>query len=232
MRVKHRFVAAAAAVALGAVTLSGCGSSGGQSYGVFTDCSAIGPVTTTADVVSDLKPNIVVTDKGRVGVPDRPGADLVRVTVARARERLCADFRMAGSVSKPIVLLLNLTAKTQPGPSVGVAVDLPVGRRSSVSLKYPGADFAPNAGHVNAEVGVRGDQVSLVINRSAFPLVHLGGGGTSDWRRLVFDDFQWQALSIYIPSPRFPPSLEFIDADPAQQQCITYPEGQIVAGRC
>lgn len=202
------------------VALGGCRSEdhrAAHSFGTLVDCSQVGRVTSVSDPVGGIRPNIPATAKGPVVPPALPGIDLRRVSVARGGGRLCVEFRTAEAADHPLALELIARQKEQGDSAGEVVVDVLVftDRAPYVRLLYPDTDVSPGRGLVPAQIGVRGNRVSVVLARRVWP----------DSLITVFDNLQWHAASMYLgPVPHFR-GIQFTDCVPDGQFRITYPEG-------
>jgi hypothetical protein len=184
--------------------------------GGYTDCSTVAPVKAVGDGAGDLTSNIAVTASGRVRVPARPGADLRRVAVARSAGTLCADFEAAGAITAPVVMTIILRQPGHGDSGALLKIDAVVqgARNRVVSLSYPGVDESPGKGAVDGRIGTSGSRLSLVLTRDQVP----------PFLRRLFDHFDWEAASLYVPTPRGSgPHPEFTDAVPDAGPNIPYP---------
>jgi hypothetical protein len=176
-------ILAGGTAALAAVfMLAGCGAAGeANSFGAFTDCTKIGRVATVEDPKGD--------QAGRLaGKPAQPQGDLVRLRVARGGGRLCAEFRAATNVKPPVAYVIVMRPQHADTPVVQLEATVLAAQNPEALLQAgPGEPFR----HVDAKVGIRGDRVSVLVQRAPFAAQRLGR---------IFDAFRYQARAAAVTS--------------------------------
>jgi hypothetical protein len=175
-------ILAGGTAALAAVgVLSGCAGSGGDnSYGTFTDCAKIGRVATVADAAGD--------QRGRLaGASAQPQGDLVRLRVARHGGRLCVEFEAAATVKPPVAYALAMRPHDAETAVQLEATVLAAQDPEALLQARPGDPFRT----VDATVGIRGNRLTLLVERAPFAAQGLGA---------LFDAFRYQGRAAAVTS--------------------------------
>jgi hypothetical protein len=176
-------ILAGGTAALAAVlVLSACGGAGeANSFGTFTDCAEIGPVAAVEDPRGD--------QGGRLaGKRAQPQGDLTRLRVARRDGRLCAEFRAATKVKPPVAYVLVMRPQDADTPVIQLEATVLAAQNPEALLQArPGDAFR----HVDAKVGIRGDRLSVLVERAPFAAQGLGA---------IFDAFRYQARAAAVTS--------------------------------
>jgi hypothetical protein len=174
--------ASGAALLAAVLVLSACGSDNADnSFGTFTDCTTIGPVATVQDPAGD--------QAGRPAgkAPQRQG-DLTRLRVARRGDKLCVEFRAAADVKPAVAYVLAMRPDHAETPLVQLEATVLSGESPSALLQSRAAD---DFRKVDAEVGIRGDRLSVLIDRAPFAAEGLGS---------LFDAFRYQGRAATVTS--------------------------------
>jgi hypothetical protein len=171
---------AAAAVAMTAV-VAGCG--GGEEphhFGTFTDCSAIGPLTTVTDRARDQRGDLA-------GAAPQPQGDLLALRVARHDRRLCAEFRARAPIAPSAAYVLALRPQTSDTPVVQLEATVLAASAPEALLNTGerGAAFR----RIPATVGIDGDRLSVVVDRGQFARFGVAQR---------FDAFRFQARTVVV----------------------------------
>jgi hypothetical protein len=163
------------------LALSACGDNPDNRYGAFTDCADIGPVATATDPKGD--------QAGRLaGKAAQPQGDLLGLRVARGGGKLCAEFRVATKVRPPAAYVLALRPRDSETPLVQLEATVLAAQNPEALLQArAGAEFRQLPG----KVGIRGDRLSIVVDREPFAAQGLGA---------VFDAFRFQARAAAVTS--------------------------------
>jgi hypothetical protein len=164
-----------------AAGLSACGSDGGgdNSFGTFTDCAKIGPVATVTDPSGD--------QAGRLaGKAAQPQGDLTRLRVARRGGKLCVEFRAASDVKPPVAYVLAMRPEGAETPLVQLEATVLAAQAPEALLQARAGDAFRK---VDATVGIRGDRLSLLVDRAPFAAQGLGQ---------LFDAFRYQGRAAAV----------------------------------
>jgi hypothetical protein len=173
-------VGGAAALAV-VVALAGCGSDEANSYGTFTDCAKIGPVATVQDPAGD--------QRGRLaGKAAQPQGDLVRLRVARRGGKLCTEFRAAAPVKPPVAYVLAMRPRDAETPVTQLEITVLAAQNPQALLQARAGDAFRKLG---GTVGIRGDRISVLVDRAPFVAQELGP---------LFDAFRYQGRAAAVTS--------------------------------
>ncbi|HEX8051618.1 MAG TPA: hypothetical protein VF517_01400 [Thermoleophilaceae bacterium] len=203
----------ALALALMPLALAGCGDGPRSGEPAATDpCRGVGPVTVASDGTGDVSANRAVPKPP----PPPAGIDLVQVQVARSATKLCAVFESEAPPPKTGGFRVGLRerGKGDSGTLVGVNAFRREGEWT-VELGYPGADERADRGIVDADVEVRGNRVSLVMDTRTLPEATPPASGS-----------EWEASTLGVGDS---PNLQYVDCAPESTQHITYPGGELVS---
>lgn len=169
-------------------TISGAeGAFGGSvpgplASGSYVSCSSLGPAVAVADPSGDMDTHPYPRLAARF-----PSVDLTMVRVAVSGNRLCVNFTAKAPPTPRTFYIFDLvTPGSTTGPSLGIDVIFWSNGARQVALKYPGDQESPNRGVVPAQVGIRGDSTSLLIDRHVFPRKPL----------VPFPRFAWDAEAV------------------------------------
>jgi len=164
------------------VVLSGCGGSNdGNRFGTFTDCSTIGPVATVEDPAGD--------QRGRLaGKPKQPQGDLVALRVARRGGKLCVEFHAASDVKPPVAYVLVMRPHDNETPVAQLEATVLAAQNPQALLQARAGDAFRT---LDGKVGIRGDRVTILVDRAPFAAQDLGG---------LFDAFRYQGRAAAVTS--------------------------------
>jgi hypothetical protein len=175
-------LAGGAAALAAVVVLSGCGASGDDhSFGTFTDCADIGPVATVQDPKGDQLGRLA----GKAG---QPQGDLMRLRVARRAGKLCVEFQAAAKVDPPVAFVLVMRPQDAETPVVQLQATVLAAQNPEVLLQARPRDAFRK---IDAQVGIRGDRVSVLVSRAPFAAQGLGK---------LFDAFRYQGRAAAVTS--------------------------------
>jgi hypothetical protein len=208
----HRPALVLPLLSLGLLLGTGCGGGSGAGEAATSDqCQGLGALTIVRDGNGDVTANV----NAPTPPPPPRGLDLVQVRVARSPGKLCAVFDLEAAPPAPAGFRIDLreTGKADSGALVGITAMVNGGQRY-VQLGYPGADERSDRGLINADIGVRANQVSLVMDTATLP----------DWTPPV-TDFEWQASTLGFGDR---PGLQYGDCAPERTQHVAYPSGRLV----
>lgn len=182
MRRASAILASGLALLAVAVAVAACGSdAGGKSFGTFTDCAEIGPLATVQDPSGD--------QAGRLaGKAPQPQGDLTRLRVARRGGRLCVEVRAATDIKPPVAYVLVMRPRHAEAPVVQLEATVLAAQAPEALLQARVGDAFRK---VDAQVGIRGDRLSVLIDRAPFAAQGLGR---------LFDDFRYQGRAAAVTS--------------------------------
>jgi hypothetical protein len=169
----------AAGLTLGAAA---CGNTQQKdnAYGTFTDCATVGTPVVTNDPAGDMR-----TTQGAKRQGSAQG-DLIRLRVAKnaAGTRLCAEFTAAGKVKPYVAYVLTMRPQATDTPVVQLEANVLGGVKPEADLDADenGKDFRK----IPATIGIRGDRLSIVVDKTVFDRVGVGD---------IFRSFRFQARS-------------------------------------
>jgi hypothetical protein len=151
-----------------------------KSYGTFTDCATFATPVVTNDPRGDQR-----TTKGEK-VESSPQGDLIRLRLAKDRkgDRLCAEFQAADQVKPYVAYVLTMRPQDRDTPVVQLEATVLGGEAPKASLDTTGTgkDFRS----IPATIGIKGDRLSIVVDRAAFAAQDAGA---------LFSSFRFQGRS-------------------------------------
>lgn len=137
--------------------VAGCGGGDDDRFGTFTDCATVGRPAS----VDDPRGDATGTDAGA----EAPQGDLLGLRVARGGGRLCAEFRAAGAIRPSAAYALALRPTGAETPVVQVQATVLAGTSPEARISSAlGGEFEK----VDADVGIDGDRLTVVVDRAAF----------------------------------------------------------------
>ncbi len=170
----------AAVIAASIATKSAEDDKSDQKFGTFTDCSTFGTPVVVNDPKGDQR-----TTKQRA-VERSPQGDLVRLRLAKDAkgDRLCAEFQAAAPVEPYVAYVLTMRPQDAETPVVQLETTVLGGEapRAMLDATGTGKDFRK----VPATIGIKGDRLSIVVDKDAFAAQDVGG---------IFSSFRFQARS-------------------------------------
>lgn len=151
-----------------------------KSYGTFTDCGRFGEAVVTNDPKGDQR-----TTKGGK-VESSPQGDLIRLRLAkdRAGNRLCVEFQAAGQVKPYVAYVLTMRPQDRETPVVQLNATVLGGEAPKASLDTTGTGKEFRT--IPATIGIKGDRLSIVVDRAAFAAQDAAG---------IFTSFHFQGRS-------------------------------------
>jgi hypothetical protein len=151
-----------------------------KSYGTFTDCATFATPVVTNDPRGDQR-----TTKGEK-VESSPQGDLIRLRLAKDRkgDRLCVEFQAADQVKPYVAYVLTMRPQDRDTPVVQLEATVLGGEAPKASLDTSGTgkDFRS----IPATIGIKGDRLSIVVDRAAFTAQDAGA---------LFSSFRFQGRS-------------------------------------
>jgi hypothetical protein len=169
----------AAAAAAAALTLAACGDDAGtQEFGTFTDCAKVGRPVVTHDPKGD--------QRRTNGTPDdsAPQGDLVALRLARGGDRLCAEFQAASRVRPYVAYVVTMRPQDRESPVVQLEATVLAGQPPEAQLDATGT--GKGFRKIDATVGIKGDRLSLLVDRRPFADQHA---------EAIYRSFRFQARS-------------------------------------
>jgi hypothetical protein len=170
----------AIAILLGllACALTACGGDDDHTFGSFTDCATIGKPVTTSDPAGDQR-----TTKGTAS-DAAPQGDLVKLRVAKSPDRLCAEFTAKAPIKPYAAFVLTMRPQDRDTPVIQLEATVLAGQPPQAMLDASGTgrSFSKVAG----KVGIKGDRLSIVVERGPFEDQGVGA---------IFRSFRFQARS-------------------------------------
>jgi hypothetical protein len=162
-----------------ALALSACGDDADtQEFGTFTDCAALGRPIVTSDPNGD--------QRRTSGTPGdaAPQGDLVGLRLARSGDRLCAEFQAAAPVKPYVAYVLTMRPQDRETPVVQLEATVLAGQPPEAQLDATGSGRSFRK--IDATVGIKGDRVSIVVDRRPF---------ADQKAEAIFRSFRFQARS-------------------------------------
>lgn len=159
-----------------ALAVAGCGDTSPRGFdvGTLSDCAAVGTPQTVTDPAHDAR-------------GDQPDgrADLVRASLSRGRNGLCADVRTADPVGPTTLYALVLRPRNADRPVVAVEVGILAGTSPEITLRR---DTGRPLRDVAGAIAVKGRRMTVRVDRA--PLERVGaqsllGDGRWEVRTLV-----------------------------------------------
>jgi hypothetical protein len=173
-------LASCLALPAAALAVTGCaGSAKDNRFGTFTDCSKIGPVANAPDPDGDQRGVLA-------GSKAQPQGDLVDLKVARRNGKLCVQFWAAEPIKPYVAYVLAMRPQDAQTPLVQLEATVFPGEDPHALLQAGGRDGFRT---VEATVGVRDNQLSILVDRRPFAAQGVGK---------VFDAFRFQARSAVV----------------------------------
>jgi hypothetical protein len=161
-----------------AFALAACGASDDHDFGTFTDCGDVGRPVVTSDPAGD--------QRRTNGTPDdsAPHGDLTQLRIAKAGDRLCAEFTSKADIEPYAAFVLTMRPQDRDAPVAQLEATVLAGQVPQAMLDATGGgkDFRK----IDATVGIDGKRLSILVTRRAF--TEQGAGA-------LFSSFRFQARS-------------------------------------
>jgi hypothetical protein len=162
-----------------ALTLAACGSTDDTlNFGKFTDCAKVGRPVVTSDPVGDQRHTKGIKDAAV------PKGDLLRLRVAKSATQLCAEFEVGEPIRPYVAYVLTMRPQSSDAPVVQLEATVLAGQAPDAQLDARGTGRSFRK--IKATVGIRGDRLSLLVDRARFDAAGVGA---------IFDSFRFQARS-------------------------------------
>jgi hypothetical protein len=172
-------LAGSTATIAAALALTACGQTDDTlNFGTFTDCAKIGRPVVTNDPSGDQR-----TSKG-VKATAEPKGDLLRLSVAKNPNQLCAEFTADAPIRPYVAFVLTMRPQGADTPVVQLEASVLAGQAPEVLLDVSGT--GKSFRKIKATVGISGNRLSVLVGRGPFD-----ERGVS----AIFRSFRFQARS-------------------------------------
>jgi hypothetical protein len=154
-------VVAASAVLLVIVAVTTLGRKDDtENFGKFTDCAKIGTPVTTNDPAGDQR-----RSKG-AKIKSSPQGDLLSLRVAKNATQVCAEFTANAPIRPYVAFVLTMRPQATDTPVVSIESTVLAGQSPDGYIDTSGSGRSFRK--IPATVGIRGNKLSLVVDRKPF----------------------------------------------------------------